>query len=141
MAQFQVKAIPVARTRRLRQSVLRPHESLEVLASHESPDAFAVGAFDGDDLISVGFIAPEGDARSWRVRGMATAPEHRGRGAGAAVLEALVAYADRRGAGRVWCSARSRARPMYERAGFRAASEEFDVADIGRHVVLELGRQ
>jgi ribosomal protein S18 acetylase RimI-like enzyme len=72
---------------------------------------------------------------------MATAPENRGRGAGAAVLEALVAHADRQGAGRVWCSVRSRARPLYERAGFRAVSEEFDVADIGRHVVLELRRR
>src|SRR3954454_11166419 len=84
--QLVVRAIPVADTRPLRQSVLRPHQTLEELAAHEPPDAFAVGVFAAGELISVGFVAREGEPGSWRVRGMATAPEARGRGAGAAVL-------------------------------------------------------
>jgi ribosomal protein S18 acetylase RimI-like enzyme len=137
MAQLSVRAIPVPQTRRLRHAVLRPNEGLDVLASRESPDAFAIGAFDGDDLVSVGLIAPDGEPGSWRVRGMATAPEARGRGAGSAVLEALLAHASQHGARRVWCNVRTRARSLYERAGFSAISEEFELPDIGPHFVLE----
>ena len=73
----------------------------------------AVGAFDGDELIAVGFVCPDGDAGEWRVRGMATAPEYRGRGAGAAILELLVDHARANGATRVWCNARTPALSLY----------------------------
>ena len=135
----RVQPIPVADTRPLRHAVLRPHESIEAIAGHELPDTFAVGAFDDDDqLISVGFVSPDGGPGAWRVRGMATAPEARGRGAGSAVLAALVAHARGRGAARVWCNARVGARTLYERAGFRVSSEEFEVPGIGPHYVMEL---
>ncbi|MCW3019939.1 MAG: hypothetical protein JWN10_2247, partial [Solirubrobacterales bacterium] len=57
------------RTRALRQAVLRPHEAVEEMASGESSDAFAVGAFDSEELVSVGLIAPDGEAGGWRIRG------------------------------------------------------------------------
>ncbi len=135
----RVEPIPIADTRPLRHAVLRPHQSIDAIVEHELPDAFAVGAFDSDDrLIAVGFVSPDGGPDDWRVRGMATEPASRGRGAGSAVLEALVAYARGRGAGRVWCHARVAARALYERAGFRVTSEEFEVPDIGPHYVMEL---
>jgi predicted GNAT family N-acyltransferase len=37
----------------------------------------------------------------------------------------------------VWCNARVRARSLYERAGFTVVSEEFDVPEIGPHLVME----
>jgi GNAT superfamily N-acetyltransferase len=133
-----VRQIPVAQTRPLRHAVLRPHESIEYLIAHESPDVFAAGAFDGGErLVAVGFVGPEGEQGAWRVRGMATAPEVRGRGAGSAILAALLEHARDRGATRVWCNARVRARSLYERAGFTVTSEEFDVTQIGPHYVME----
>ena len=60
MVDLLVRAVPLAQTRRLRQAVLRPHETLDQLASHEPAAAFAVGAFDGEELIAVGFVAPDG---------------------------------------------------------------------------------
>ena len=134
---MQAREVPIADTRPLRQAVLRPHQSLEDLAAHEAPDAFAVGVFYGDELISVGFVVPEGGPGDWRVRGMATAPAARGRGAGAAVLDALVAHALAQGAQRIWCNARTRALSLYERAGFRVASDEFELPEIGPHHVME----
>ena len=69
---------------------------------------------------------------------MATAPGARGKGAGTAVLDALLAHATAEGAQRIWCNARTPARRFYERAGFRVISEEFDLPMIGSHVVMEL---
>lgn len=136
---IRVDAIPLAETRPLRHAVLRPHQNIDAIVDHELPGAFAVGAFDSADrLIAVGFVSPDGGPGAWRVRGMATEPASRGRGAGGAVLDALVAYARDRGATRVWCNARVAARTLYERGGFRVISEEFEVPDIGPHYVMEL---
>lgn len=138
MAGFVVRQIPLAETRILRQSVLRPHETLEELENHEPPGAVAIGAFDGAELIAVGFVGPDGGPGSWRVRGMAAAPAARGRGAGGAVLQALLQHARAHGAASVWCNARIPARSLYERAGFRVTSEEFELPDIRPHLVMEL---
>jgi ribosomal protein S18 acetylase RimI-like enzyme len=133
---FDVRSVEPALTRPLRQRVLRPHESFEELASHEPPGVYAVGAFAGDELIAVGFVCPDGEPGEWRVRGMATAPEQRGRGAGAAILEQLVDHARAQGATRVWCNARTPALGLYERAGFERESDEFEIPGIGPHFVM-----
>ncbi len=135
-----MRAVPLVQTRQLRQTVLRPHETLEQLAAHEPAGAFAVGAFDGEELIAVGFVAPDGELGGWRVRGMATAPHARGRGAGTLVLEALLRHATTRGAQRIWCNARTPARSLYERAGLRVVSEPFEIPGTGPHYVMELTR-
>jgi ribosomal protein S18 acetylase RimI-like enzyme len=117
--------------------VLRPHQTLAELAEHEDPRAHAVGAFDGDELVGVGFVLPEGEPGAWRVRGMATAPAARGRGAGSAVLRALIEHAEANGATRIWCNARVPAISLYERAGFVVTSDVFEEPQIGPHVVME----
>jgi GNAT superfamily N-acetyltransferase len=132
-----VREVAPAETRSLRHAILRPHHPLEELAAHEGAGTFAVGAFDGDELIAVGLVAPAGEPGAWRVRGMASAPHARGRGAGTAVLAALLEHAKSHGALRVWCNARTPARSFYERAGFRVVSDEFELPDIGPHVVME----
>jgi GNAT superfamily N-acetyltransferase len=137
VAGLVIREIPMAETRPLRQSILRPHQTLDELAAHEPEDGFAVGAFEGGDLIAVGFIGPDGDEDAWRVRGMATVAEARGRGAGTAVLEALVTHAREHRGTRVWCNARTPARSLYERAGFVVASDEFEIPQIGPHFVME----
>lgn len=133
-----VHEIALAQTRPLRHAVLRPHEPEGNLAAHEPDGAFALGAFECEELIAVGFIAPDGTPGSWRIRGMATAPHARGRGVGSKLLAGLVEHARTAGASRVWCNARTPARSLYERAGFRAVSEEFDIPGIGPHFVMEL---
>jgi ribosomal protein S18 acetylase RimI-like enzyme len=133
-----VRPVPLAQTRQLRQAVLRPHETLEQLASHEPDAAFAVGAFDGAELIAVGFVAQDAEVGAWRIRGMATAPHARGRGAGTLVLEALLRHATTHGAHRIWCNARTPARSFYERAGLLVVSEPFEILGIGPHFVMEL---
>jgi GNAT superfamily N-acetyltransferase len=140
-AEIVIRQISLAQTRPLRHAVLRPHQSLADLERAEPEDAYAVGAFRGEELIAVGFIAPhDRPASSWRVRGMATEPQARGRGAGSAVLQALLDHAQAQNAQLVWCNARVPALSLYERAGFVAASDPFEVAQIGPHVVMEWRR-
>ena len=112
--------------------------SVQELASHEPPDAIAFGAFTGDELVAVGLVGAEGEPGDWRVRGMATRPDARGRGAGSAILRALVQHAVAHGAARVWCNARVRALTLYQRAGFVIASDLFEPPDIGPHYRVEL---
>jgi GNAT superfamily N-acetyltransferase len=136
---FAIRDVDPAATRPLRQRVLRPHESLEELASHEPPGVHAVAAFtDSGELVAAGFVCPDGGPGAWRVRGMATDPEHRGQGAGAQILDRLVEHAIQQGATRVWCNARTPALRLYERAGFEPESEEFEIPGIGPHFVMAL---
>ncbi len=137
MTGVHVQEVSIEQTRALRQAILRPHETLEQLAADEPAEAFAVGAFRDGELVAVGLIAPDGGPGAWRVRGMATAPHARGVGAGTEVLGALVVHALEHGASRVWCNARTPARSLYERAGFRVISEEFELPRIGPHFVME----
>jgi GNAT superfamily N-acetyltransferase len=135
----RVERIPVAATRPLRQAVLRPFLELEQLADSEPPDAAAFGVPGGAGApVAVGLIGPEGEPGAWRIRGMATAPEARGRGFGGSVLAALVAHAATHGAARVWCNARTAAMTLYAREGFEVVSEEWDEPRIGPHVRMSL---
>ena len=137
-AAFTVRPLSVAESRELRRDVLRPHESLEQVAAGEAPNLYCVGAFAGDSLVGVGMITQDDPEDGWRVRGMATTPAWRGRGAGSAVLSALVERARAAGAERVWCNARTPALSLYRRAGFAPVGEEFELPHIGPHYVMEL---
>jgi GNAT superfamily N-acetyltransferase len=114
--------------------VLRPGQPPEaaVFPGDDDPLAGHVAVFD-DALhaLAVGSVVPE--APGFRVRGMATHPEARGRGLGAAVLDALVAHARAQGAEVIWANARLPAVALYERAGFRAEGEDFVEPGIGPH--------
>ncbi len=118
--------------------MLRPYLTLDEMADSEPTSAVAMGAFRDGSLISVGLVGPEGEPGEWRVRGMASAPEARGQGAGTAVLRALVAHAREQGGAQVWAQVRTPARTLYERAGFHVDSEEFEVPRIGPHVLMRL---
>jgi ribosomal protein S18 acetylase RimI-like enzyme len=136
--ELTIRPVAVERTRILRQAILRPHQTIAELAAGEAEGTFAVGALDGDALVSVGLIAPDGEPGAWRVRGMATAAHARGRGAATQVLSALLRHAEAAGATRIWCNARIPARSLYERAGLRVVSEQFELPEIGPHVRMEL---
>ena len=139
---MRVVSIPIEDSRPLRQAVLRPQEPLAAVARMEPLEAVAYAAFeDGAERpIAVGLVGRDGEPGGWRVRGMATEPEARGRGAGTAVLQALIEHARGQGATLVWCNARIGARTLYERAGFRVVSDEFEIEGIGPHYRMELRR-
>ncbi len=76
----------------------------------------------------------------YQFRGMASAPEVRGKGCADAVMRAMIGHVRSRhpGNGRVilWCNARVAAVGFYERFGMRVVGSEFNIPDIGPHVVM-----
>ena len=136
-----IRRITAEEVRPVRHRVLRPGRPFEttVFGADDLASTVHLGAFDGDELVGVVSLAPEpreGREGGWRLRGMATIPEVRGRGFGTALLDACLEYAAVSGGGEVWCNARLVAVAFYQRAGFEIVSEEFDIAGIGPHVVM-----
>ena len=152
-----VERVPAPVVRALRHDVLRPGrpasesvypEDLEPTTVHVAARlAGSVSAGEGtgraEIVVAVGTALrcappwdPDGSAAVWRVRGMATAQEWRGRGFGAAVLDALVSAVRAEGATGVWCNARVPARRLYERAGFSVRGDVIDVPHLGPHLVM-----
>ncbi|GAA0458198.1 GNAT family N-acetyltransferase [Streptomyces olivaceiscleroticus] len=131
---------PVAEIFDLRWSVLRPGLPADAAVYPEDadPGVFHMAAYDGDAVAACATFFPdpvpgEEDVSAYRFRGMASAPEVRGRGFGAAVLRAGIEEAARRGATYVWCNGRVSARGFYERMGFTTDGETFEIAPSGAH--------
>ena len=130
----------------LRGAVLRPGLPLSQARyrADDDPDTAHVALRVADEPeqdgpVAVGTVLreppPWEPARSdgWRIRGMATRPDVRGRGLGRLVLDALVDHVAAHDGGVLWCNARTGATPFYGRAGFVARGEVFDVPGIGPH--------
>lgn len=151
---MRVEAVAAEDVRPLRGRVLRPGQAPRELVypGDDHPDALHAairdagpgsgGRGDGSGaIVGVATVAPEGHPRDprpgdWRLRGMATAPEARGRGLGAALLAACLHHARDRGGERVWCNARATAEGFYLRAGFVVEGSRFELPEIGPHVVM-----
>jgi len=138
-----VAFVPHRSTWWLRSAVLRPGRDPAQCRYPGEDDrrAASAAALDGDVALSVGTVLPEAPpwdppAPGWRIRGMATAPEVRGRGLGGRVLELLVSHVAGTGGGVLWCNARTPALSLYRRAGFVARGEVFDLPEIGPHQVM-----
>jgi GNAT superfamily N-acetyltransferase len=147
-----VGPVVVELVRPLRRAVLRPGrpagESAYPGDDHPLSAHVAVRAADEslgaeeDDVVAVGTVLPEAPPWEpdregvWRIRGMATHPDHRRSGLGALVVEALLHHAAVHGGGLVWCNARLPARSFYERAGFERRGEELELPGIGPHVQM-----
>jgi predicted GNAT family N-acyltransferase len=86
----------------------------------------------GGVAVGTGRLAPDG-----RIGRMAVLAAWRGRGAGSAVLTALLTAARETGCGRVYLHAQESARHFYRRAGFRTLGEPYLEAGI-HHVSMEM---
>jgi GNAT superfamily N-acetyltransferase len=141
----------VAVVRPLRQSVLRPGRPAEesVFPGDDDPRTLHIGAGlgPGGEIVAVGTLLAEAppwpvpdelSVRCWRIRGMATHPEVRGRGIGATVLAELLRRAALGGSALVWCNARVPALSFYARAGFTPVGAPFEAPGIGPHQAMQL---
>lgn len=139
-----VRRVAAGETRSLRQTVLRPSQPFEATTypGDHDPETRHLGAFAAERLVGVASLYREerSDAdrhgNEWRLRGMAIAPDVRGRGAGRALLAACVAHVAANGGGLLWCNARTQAVGFYAAAGLGVVGDEFDVPGIGPHVVM-----
>jgi GNAT superfamily N-acetyltransferase len=139
----ELVTLTAAEVRPLRRRVLRPHqaESELVYPGDDARDTLHAGIRADGALVGIATIArepmPGCDAPdAWRVRGMATAPDARGQGHGAVLLEACLAHAAAHGGRLAWCNARTPAAGFYARHGFAVRGEEFVLPDIGPHLLM-----
>jgi GNAT superfamily N-acetyltransferase len=128
----RVEVVDADRARELRRSVLRPGTPPGGRLPGDGIDgAVHFAALDDDGaVLSTCFVFPDpwpfprpvgaSAGQDWHLRQMATDPGHRGRGAGAAVVNAVITFCARQPAGLLWCHARVPAIGFYERLGFRA---------------------
>ena len=135
-----VAVVSAEATRELRRLVLRPHWTPEQMAA-AGDGAPGIAVLEDGAVVACASVREEpmpDDPRAgdWRLRGMASDPALRGRGYGALALQAAIDHARERGARRVWCNARTGARGFYERHGFTAVGDEFDLPDAGPHYLM-----
>jgi predicted GNAT family N-acyltransferase len=139
---IEIRCVGAEDVRPIRRRVLRaglPSPNL-AFEGDEARDTCHVGAFVDGRLVAVATVIrnppPDDPAATdaWQVRGMATEPAARGRGLGGELLQRGLEHVQGHGGGLVWCNARIRAVPFYERHGFARKGEVFDIPDIGPHV-------
>jgi GNAT superfamily N-acetyltransferase len=139
---ISVELVDPARTRSLRQRVLRPDSSPhDPLPGDGQVDAVHIAALDGWKVVGTCFVFPEpcpwrpSDLPAWHLRQMATAEDRRGEGIGAAVLAYATNYVRATGARLLWCNARHGASAFYARHGWHGVGELFTDAE---HVIPHL---
>lgn len=145
---IEVLPIPPEQTHVLRHTVLRQHQTLEemVYPGDTLETTLHLGAFRSFEALPtehVGIVtlssepmpgaSVEGD---WRLRGMAVAASAQGMGVGRMIVERALLEASDRGVKRIWCKARVSAMGFYEKLGFAAAGDVFEIAGIGPHYVM-----
>jgi GNAT superfamily N-acetyltransferase len=135
-----VKYITLQETLPLRSTVLRNGLKLEqcIFPTDDSEGIFHLGFFSGEDITSIATFFwedyPEQAVEGVRLRGMATHPDHAGKGQGAAIINFAVNELSSQNASYIWCNARKIAIGFYEKLGFSIISAEFDIPGIGPHV-------
>jgi GNAT superfamily N-acetyltransferase len=129
---IDIVEIAAVATHPLRRSVLRSGTPSDVVTfdGDELPTTFHLGARVGGELVAVStWLArryPDSPGRAaHQLRGMATAPVHRGTGIGAVLLAAGLARCGAAGSELVWARARVAALGFYERHGFAPVGPEY----------------
>ncbi len=135
--------VDVAVVRELRAAILRPGQTPEELCypGDDAPETLHAAVFDGERAIAGASVMREPfparpKSNDWRVRGMATRPSARGRGAGRGLLAACLEHALAHHGEVVWCNARVPARAFYEHAGLAPLGEVFEIPGIGPHLLM-----
>jgi GNAT superfamily N-acetyltransferase len=90
---MQARAVDAAAVRPLRGEILRPGQSSAelVFPGDDAPETLHVAVVSGGRVLGVASVMCDAHPREprpgdWRIRGMASRPEMRGRGIGAALL-------------------------------------------------------
>lgn len=136
-----IRFITADQTLPLRSLVLRNGlPEAECIFAHDMlPSTFHLGYFDeNNELLCILTCMRENHGKipkdAYRLRGMATHPDHRRQGYAAELLHAAIEHLKSQlGIEYLWFNARTIAFPFYEALGFGFISDEFDIPGIGPH--------
>lgn len=135
VAEIDVRVVCAADVQRFREQVLHPRKREHaVYKGDDATETLHVGAFTGPDLIAVATICQEPmpdslSTTSWRLRGMATLDQFRGRSLGKRLAERCLAHAHSYGGTIVWCSARLAAVGFYRSVGLEQQGKPFPLPE------------
>jgi GNAT superfamily N-acetyltransferase len=103
---------------------------------------FHLGVLLQEKIISVGtFINNSlaqfpGHKNPYQLRGMATAPEARGLGAGRLLLETAEVILKEKGCQLLWFNAREKAFLFYEKSGYIELNGQITISEFGPHKIM-----
>lgn len=144
---MEVKRISSSDTRSIRQKILRPSGSLEdcIFDGDDDDLTFHLGAFTDGKLVSVASFYFENHRSyvkdheyQYRLRGMATLNDYRAQGFSSALLKTAFPLIKQNQCQFLWCNARTSARGFYEKVGFEATSDVFEIEGIGPHILMHI---
>ncbi|WP_010094282.1 GNAT family N-acetyltransferase [Ornithinibacillus scapharcae] len=140
---LEVKRIKPEDTYHLRHTILRPSQPFEACKydADYAEDTFHVGAFYQGNLITIASFYKEKhpdllEDNQFRLRAMATDVAFRKLGAGRLVVSFAVEIVKQKNHTILWCNGRTSVQGYYERLGFQAHGEVFDLPPIGEHIVM-----
>lgn len=140
---MRVRFIRTEDTYPLRLLVLRPGGVIEDthFANDRLDGCFHLGVVAHEEIISIGSFYPEKHKglkgwKQFRLRGMATHPDHQGQGAGEKLMRFGFDHLQAQKADLLWCNARIRAVPFYERLGLQVEGSAFEIEGIGTHYLM-----
>ena len=140
---MKVKRISARDTLPIRQKILRlgKPEDTCVFKDDERDQTFHLGAFVDKKLVSIAsFYFHHNDTfnveNQYQLRGMATLEQFQRQGFSTELLKVAFPMVKQNFCDIIWCNARIEARDFYEQLGFVAKGEEFDIPDVGKHILM-----
>ena len=140
---MEIVRISAKDTFTLRQVILRPHMTVEECSFPGDYDdkTFHLGGIVDKSLVSLASFYFEKHrqipgAYHYRLRGMATVDDYRGKGLGAALLKTAFPIIMQNQGQILWCNAREKAVGFYESVGFKPLGETFLIKEIGPHQLM-----
>ena len=143
----EIRRIAARHTIALRDVALRP--DLPPGGSHypgdDAPETLHLGAFSDNTLVAVATLCREAmpgtqDTTYWRLRGMATLAEYRGRGLGRQLAQRCIAYAAEQGGACVWCTSRVATVTFYRTLGFTECTDTFSLPEFSDALYIRMQR-
>lgn len=140
---MEVKQIDASDTREIRHKILRPNMPFEACnyPGDDDDGTFHLGAYVDNKLVSVAsfYIDNHPDIKDefqYRLRGMATLPDHRAQGYSLELLNTAIPIIEKNNIKTLWCNARKSAMGFYEKVGFKVLGNEFEIDGIGPHYLM-----
>ena len=143
--QFRTQIINSELTYNLRKKVLWPHikDGNYTIDVDKHNHTFHLGTFVEKNIISIGTFIKENnidflEKNQYRLRAMATDSKYRKKGAGKNLFLKAIEILKERNTRILWCSARIKAIPFYEKLNMRSLDKTYNIPNIGLHKTMYL---
>lgn len=138
-----IKQIAPADTYEIRHKVLRPNQTIKACQYENDhvEDTFHLGAFLNEKIISIASFYREknpcfDDELQYRLRGMATIPEHRLQKSASSLIRHAEERLMEKNVTLWWCNARTNVSDYYKKLGLLEYGREFEIVPIGMHKLM-----